>query len=123
MVRVKPTELRGKKKEELTKLLDEQKTELAGLQVSKVTGGAASKLSKIRVVRKNISRILTIMNQAQKLNLRKFYKGKKYLPLDLRPRKTRAIRRALTKHEQSLKSKKQLAKLRTQPKRVYALKV
>uniref|UniRef100_A0A914E8Z2 Large ribosomal subunit protein uL29 n=1 Tax=Acrobeloides nanus TaxID=290746 RepID=A0A914E8Z2_9BILA len=123
MARVKPAELRGKKKEELVKLLDEQKTELASLQVSKVTGGAASKLSKIHTVRKNVSRILTVMNQAQKLNLRKFYKGKKYLPLDLRPKKTRAIRRSLTKHEQSLKSKKQLAKLRRFPKRVYALKV
>ncbi|PWA56814.1 hypothetical protein CTI12_AA413340 [Artemisia annua] len=27
------------------------------------------------------------------------YKNKKYLPLDLRPTKTRAIRRRLTKHQ------------------------
>jgi large subunit ribosomal protein L35e len=46
-VRVKARELRGKKKEELQKQLDEQKAELAGLQVAKVTGGAASKLSKM----------------------------------------------------------------------------
>lgn len=71
---MKARDLRGKKKEELQKQLDEQKNELAGLQVSKVTGGAASKLSKIRTVRKNIARVLTVMNQTQKQELRKFYK-------------------------------------------------
>ncbi|VDN35570.1 unnamed protein product [Gongylonema pulchrum] len=122
MTRVKARDLRGKKKEELTKQLDEQKTELASLQVSKVTGGAASKLSKIRTVRKNIARILTVINQTQKQELRKFYKGKKFKPLDLRLKKTRAMRRALTKHEANLKSKKQLAKLRKFPMRKFAVK-
>ncbi|KAH7834549.1 hypothetical protein Vadar_017309 [Vaccinium darrowii] len=31
--------------------------------------------------------------------LREVYKNKKYLPLDMRPKKTRAIRRRLTKHQ------------------------
>ena len=35
------------------------------------------------------------MNQKQKDNLRKFYSGKKYKPLDLRPKKTRAIRKVV----------------------------
>lgn len=48
--------------------------ELSQLRVAKVTGGAASKLSKIRVVRKSIARVLTVINQTQKENLRKFYK-------------------------------------------------
>lgn len=47
-------------------------------------------------VRKSIARVLTVMNQKQRQNLREFYKNKKYLPLDLRPKKTRAIRRRLT---------------------------
>lgn len=46
-VKVKAHELRGKKKEELLKQLDELKTELSALEVAKVTGGAASKLSKM----------------------------------------------------------------------------
>ena len=66
--------------------------DLPGLCVQ-VTGGAASKLSKIRVVRKSIARVYIVMHQKQKENLRKFYKGKKYKPLDLRPKKTRAIRK------------------------------
>ncbi|KAK7829237.1 hypothetical protein U0070_012708 [Myodes glareolus] len=104
-------DLRGKKKEELLKQLDDLKVELSQLRVAKVTGGAVSKLSKIRVIRKSIACVLTIINQTQKENLRKFYKGKKYKPLDLRPKKTRAMRR-LTKHEEKLKTKKQQRKER-----------
>ena len=37
------------------------------------------------------------MNQKQRQNLREYYKNKKYLPHDLRAKKTRAIRRRLTK--------------------------
>ncbi|KAF8353720.1 hypothetical protein PRIPAC_95343 [Pristionchus pacificus] len=33
------------------------------IKVATVTGGAASKLSKIRVVRKNIARVLTVINR------------------------------------------------------------
>merc|ERR1712096_403101 len=39
--------------------------------------------SKIRLVRKSIARVLTVMNQNQKENLRKLFKGKKYKPTDL----------------------------------------
>jgi len=87
-----------------------------------VTGGAASKLSKIRDVRKAIARVLTVINQTQKENLRKFYKDKRLKPKDLRPKKTRAIRRALTKHELTIKSAKQRARERAFPMRKYALK-
>lgn len=39
-----------------------------------------------------------MISQKQKSALREPYMNKKYLPLDLRPKKTRAIRRRLTKH-------------------------
>ncbi|KAK4811376.1 hypothetical protein QYF61_000560 [Mycteria americana] len=120
--KIKARDLRGKKKEELLKQLDDLKVELSQLRVAKVTGGAASKLSKIRVVRKSIARVLTVINQTQKENLRKFYKGKKYKPLDLRPKKTRAMRRRLNKHEENLKTKKQQRKERLYPVRKYAIK-
>ena len=73
-VKIKCSELRTKKKEELTKQLDTLKHELSLLRVAKVTGGAASKLSKIRVVRKSIARVYIVMHQKQKENLRKLYK-------------------------------------------------
>ncbi|KFO19447.1 60S ribosomal protein L35 [Fukomys damarensis] len=122
LAKIKARDLRGKKKEELLKQLDDLKVELSQLRVAKVTGGAASKLSKIRVVRKSIARVLTVINQTQKENLRKFYKGKKYKPLDLRPKKTRAMRRRLNKHEEKLKTKKQQRKERLYPMRKFAVK-
>ncbi|VDM60178.1 unnamed protein product, partial [Angiostrongylus costaricensis] len=91
--------------------------------VSKVTGGAVAKLCKIRVVRKAIARILTVINQNYKQELRKYYAGRKYKPIDLRKKQTRAIRRRLTKHEQSLKTAKQLHKQRAFPMRKFAVKV
>merc|ERR1711972_625765 len=122
MPRVKCSELRNKKKEELTKQLEDLKTELGSLKVAKVTGGAASKLSKIRVVTKSIARVNIVMHQKQKENLRKFYRGKKYKPLDLRPKKTRAIRRQLTPHEASLKTRKQQKKDLLYSMRKFAVK-
>merc|ERR1711992_197170 len=122
MPKIKCSDLRTKKKEELTKQLEDLKTELASLRVAKGTGGAAPKLSKIRVVRKSIARVYIVMHQKQKENLRKLYRGKKYKPLDLRPKKTRAIRKALTPHEKSLKTPKQMHMMRSFPERKFAVK-
>merc|ERR1711934_1247580 len=115
-------ELRNKSKTDLEKQLEELKTELAALRVAKVTGGAASKLSKIKVVRKSIAQVLTVINQTQKAQLRVFYKGKDLQPLDLRFKKTRAIRKGLTKAEKALKTEKQKKKIKHFPLRKYAVK-
>lgn len=50
-------------------------------------------------MRLSIAQVLTVISQKQKGALREAYKKKKYLPLDLRPKKTRAIRRRLTKRQ------------------------
>ena len=158
-MKVKCSDLRNKKKEELTKQLEDLKTELASLRVAKVTGGAASKLSKIRVVRKAIARVYIVMHQKQKENLRKLYRvsallfgptllwsvliriypeygsricflncvaaflqSKKYTPLDLRMKKTRAMRKGLTPHEKSLKTPRELRRMRAFPQRKFAVK-
>ena len=115
-------ELRNKSKGDLEKQLEDLKTELAALRVAKVTGGAASKLSKIKVVRKSIARVFTVINQTQKTELRKFYKDKDLMPLDLRFKKTRAIRKSLTKEQKSLKTEKQRKKDKHFPLRKYAVK-
>ncbi|CAG8549449.1 11857_t:CDS:2, partial [Acaulospora colombiana] len=106
MARVKAYELRAKSKTELMKQLDELKQELASLKVQKIAGGAPAKLTKLCEVRKSIARVNTVISQTQREQLRLFYKGKKYLPLDLRPKKTRAIRRKLTKFEASQKTRR-----------------
>lgn len=72
--------------------------------------------------RKNIARTLTVISQTQREQLRLFYKKKKYLPLDLRVKKTRAMRRALTPYERSLKTVKQQKKEAYFPLRKYAVK-
>merc|ERR1712046_351128 len=113
---------RNKSKSDLEKQLEELKTELSNLRVAKVTGGAASKLSKIKVVRKSIARVLTVLNQIQKDAVRTHYDGHKYAPLDLRVKKTRAIRRRLTKHESGLKTARQAKRDALFPLRKYAVK-
>merc|ERR1719457_381965 len=122
MVRAKAKEMRTKSKEELSKQLATFKEELSNLRVAEVTGGAASKLSKIRLVRKSIARVLTVMNQNQKENLRKLFKRKKYKPTDLRPKKTRALRRRLNKTQEARVTAKEARKMRNNPVRVYAVK-
>ncbi|XP_017769835.1 PREDICTED: 60S ribosomal protein L35 [Nicrophorus vespilloides] len=121
MGKVKCSELRTKDRKELEKQLVDLKTELTNLRVAKVTGGAPSKLSKIRVVRKAIARVFIVLHQKQKENLRKLYKNKKFKPLDLRPKKTRAIRRALSKSELNIRTAKELKKMAIYPVRKYAV--
>ncbi|XP_019167540.1 PREDICTED: 60S ribosomal protein L35-like [Ipomoea nil] len=123
MARIKVHELRQKSKAELLVQLKDLKAELALLRVAKVTGGAPNKLSKIKVVRLSIAQVLTVISQTQKAALRKAYENKKYLPLDLRPKKTRAIRRRLTKHQASLKTERQKKREMYFPVRKYAIKV
>merc|ERR1711920_698494 len=119
---VKAHELRGKTKEELLKQLDDLKKELAELRVAKVTGGAASKLSKIKVVRKSIAVVLTVTNQTEVSEYRKVYADAKYKPTNLRAKKTRAIRRRLTKEQLGLKTKRQEKRDAYFPLRKFAVK-
>ena len=121
MVKVKAHELRNKTSKELLKELDDLKNELAQLRVAKVAGGAASKLARIKVVRKSIARVLTVYNQKQRSDARKEHKGKKYLPVDLRPKKTRAIRRALTTAQKYAMTTKQKTKNANFPQRRFAV--
>lgn len=73
-------------------------------------------------IRKSIARVLTIINATQRQQLRLFYKGKKYLPLDLRAKKTRALRRKLTKHESQLVTEKTRKRLSHFPQRRFAVR-
>jgi len=105
--KLRPSELRSKNKTDLLKQLDELKRELVDLRVHKVSNGSAGKLSRISVVKRSIARILTIMNQKARHNLREFYKGNPLKPLDLRPKKTRAIRRRVSRQDLNIKTLKQ----------------
>ena len=80
-------------------------------------------LSNSHDVRKSIARVLTVINANQRSQLRIFYKGKKYIPLDLRPKQTRAMRRRLTKDEASRVTEKSKKRSRHFPQRNFAVKV
>ena len=67
--------------------------------------------------------MLTVINQTTKAQLRVHYKDKDQpLPLDLRFKKTRAIRKSLTKEQKALKTEKQRKKEKHFPLRKYAVK-
>lgn len=74
-------------------------------------------------LRKSIARVLTIINAKQRAQLRLFYKNKKYLPLDLRPKQTRAIRRRLSKEDASRVLEKTKKRQTHFPQRKFAVKV
>ena len=134
----RPFRLRNQTVDTLQKNLSDLRTELASLRVNKVASGVASKLGKIRVVRKTIARHLTIINQKKRQELKDAFSTraniKKYneenktsyslnkLPKDLKPRLTKALRRQLTKEQRNKKVSKQLKKMRAFPQRAFALK-
>ncbi|GMM33433.1 ribosomal 60S subunit protein L35B [Saccharomycopsis crataegensis] len=119
MAGVKAYELKTKSKEELENQLVELKKELANLNVQKLTKPS---LPKIHTIKKDIAKVLTVINLNQRASVRAFYAGKKYQPKDLRAKKTRAIRRRLTKYEAGLKTVKQQKKAAAFPQRKYAIK-
>lgn len=118
----RPEELRLRTKTDLEAEARELRVELGQLRVAKVTGGPASKLSKIREVRKSIARVLTVLTSQKRDALKEHYAGKKYKPLDLRPKKTRAIRRRLSAAQISKKTLRQTKRANAFPRRKYAVK-
>ena len=120
--KMKSYELRTQSKEQLVSHLAELKKDLLQTRVQKVSGGNAPKFAKLGELRKQIARTLTISNELQRTHLKLFYKGKKYVPLDLRPKLTRAIRRRMTKEQLQKKTLKQTKKDMHFPMRKYAVK-
>ena len=63
MPSLKPSELRGMKAEELESKLSELKAELAKLKSASARGTIGKESGKIRNLRRNIARILTVVNE------------------------------------------------------------
>merc|ERR1712110_742144 len=97
MQRVKAHELRTKDETFCVEELAKHRKELASLRVSKVAAAPQVKLAKVRAVRKNIAKVLTVLNEKARAEAKDLNKGKKYTPYDLRLKKTRAFRRRMTK--------------------------
>ena len=136
-------EYRKKNNTELLADLKKLREELQTIRFTKVTGTAVSKLSKIKGLRKQIARILTIIRENKKQEVisklltketKEVVDGKetsvsktiknlkmKHLPLDLRPKKTRAIRRKMTKFESKLLTLKLFKRKLSFPMRKFAV--
>lgn len=89
--------------------------------------------SNSKVVRKSVARVLTVINQKKRAAVRvafSKYRGRpgkpfshpRLVPIDLREKKTRAIRRALSTADKNRKTVKQQKKLTHFPRRKFAVK-
>jgi large subunit ribosomal protein L35e len=81
-------------------------------------------LGKIKIVRKSIARVLTVYNQKQRGTVAEHLAKThaKRLPLDLRAKKTRAIRREMTVAQKTKKTLKAQKKAAYFPLRKFAVK-
>ena len=137
------TEYRKKNNTELIADLKKLREDLQTIRFSKVTGTAVSKLSKIKTLRKQIARVLTIIRENKKNEVinslrtrvsKEVKDGKeeeikttiknlkmKHIPIDLRPKKTRAMRRRLTKFQSKKLTLKQLKRKLNFPMRKFVV--
>ena len=90
----------------ILKDLKTYREELNKLRVAALTQGP-SRAAAVKGVRKNIARSLTIAHKKHRDIVRKSLKDSKFKPKDLRVKKTRALRRALTPSERAIKTLRQ----------------
>merc|ERR1712166_1619353 len=121
MNRVKAHELRNKSEVECTEELTKHRKELASLRVSKVAAAPQVKLAKVRAVRKNIAKVLTVITEKRRAEARDAFAKKRYTPYDLRQKKTRAFRRKLTRFERTRTTKRAQKKADNSKLRKYAV--
>ena len=136
-------EYRKKDKDALLGDLKKLREDLQNIRFTKGSGTAVAKLTKIKSLRKQIARVLTIIRENRKADVVKNLRtrvtkenkdGKeeekkttvknlkaKNIPLDLRPKLTRAMRRRLTKFERKLVTLKQLKRKLNFPVRKFAV--
>ena len=140
-------EFRGKKNDELLGELKKMREELQKIRFTRSSGTAVAKLSKIKDLRKQIARILTVIRENKKLDVVKSLRERvskkegneekdkkeeevkttiknlkmKHIPLDLRPKLTRAMRRRMTKFERKLVTLRQLKRKLNFPMRKFAV--
>ena len=143
---VSAKQYREKNSADLLNELKKLREELQKIRFTRSSGTAVSKLSKIKDLRKQIARILTIIRENKKAEVVKNLRVKvtkkekedkegkeeeikttiknlkmKHIPLDLRPKLTRAMRRRMTKFERKLVTLRQLKRKLNFPMRKFAV--
>ena len=103
--------------------LEGLKKDLSQLRTVQKKNDKSARVARIGTVRKDIARVLTVMNQDTKSKLREHFSTQGgALPIDLREKKTRAIRKRLTPAQASKVTVKQAKKDANFPMRTYAVK-
>ena len=143
---VSAKQYREKNSADLLNELKKLREELQKIRFTRSSGTAVAKLSKIKDLRKQIARILTIIRENKKAEVVKNLRVKvakkekedkegkeeeikttiknlkmKHIPLDLRPKLTRAMRRRMTKFERKLVTLRQLKRKLNFPVRKFAV--
>ena len=143
---VSAKQYREKNSADLLNELKKLREELQKIRFTRSSGTAVAKLSKIKDLRKQIARILTIIRENKKAEVVKNLRVKvtkkekedkegkeeeikttiknlkmKHIPLDLRPKLTRAMRRRMTKFERKLITLRQLKRKLNFPMRKFAV--
>ena len=143
---VSAKQYREKNSADLLNELKKLREELQKIRFTRSSGTAVAKLSKIKDLRKQIARVLTIIRENKKAEVVKNLRVKvtkkekedkegkeeeikttiknlkmKHIPLDLRPKLTRAMRRRMTKFERKLVTLRQLKRKLNFPMRKFAV--
>ncbi|OMJ07549.1 60S ribosomal protein L35 [Smittium culicis] len=119
--RVKAADLREKSKAELMQTLSNLKKDLLNLKVQNVGGAGSASGLKVREMRKNVARVLTVISQTERKKALEAAKGKR-IPLDLRFKRTRAIRRRMSLSDRNVKTVKEQKRRLHRSRRQYAIK-
>ena len=91
------------------------------MRVSKVSSQPQVKLTKIKQVRKNIAKVLTVLSEKRIDAAKTEFKKKRYTPVDLRQKKNRAYRRRLTPFERKQTTAREKKRAANSKVRKYAL--
>lgn len=89
--------------------------------MQKVSSQAQVNLKNIRLLRKGVAKILTILTEKRRAAARTANKGNKYTPRDLQAKRTRSFRRRLTPFEQKKLTLRQQKKADNFRLRKYAI--
>mmetsp|Transcript_37270 Transcript_37270/g.90517 ORF Transcript_37270/g.90517 Transcript_37270/m.90517 type:complete len:271 (-) Transcript_37270:37-849(-) len=105
---VKAKELWEKTMGELSSLETDLRTELMSLRVAQQVGGQPGRVNRIKMVRKSIARVLTVMTSKKRAKVFRKVAKDKYKPHDCRTNRhmTKAMRQRLTRYESSIKTKR-----------------
>mmetsp|Transcript_1359 Transcript_1359/g.3104 ORF Transcript_1359/g.3104 Transcript_1359/m.3104 type:complete len:267 (+) Transcript_1359:177-977(+) len=112
---LKARDLWDKDYQELDQLEEELRTELMSLRVAQQVGGQPGRVNRIKMVRKSIARVLTVLTSKKRSEEFEKVVKDKFKPYDARPNRhwTKAMRLRLNRYERTRKSQKALRCIRS----------